>query len=165
MGTTAALPGFEGRDPARGHNAAVDYFHQAFLKAYSQAPTWGGKQVKNVNRLVRLHGLEVWRKRVDVAFSGRIDWPPPPITPDVFCAHFDRFVIAPAPELRKLSFDLAHLEVVNAIRKGGVPKDGWSHPAIKAAVERCGGLRALGEKRSEDGKRVFFAALKEALGR
>jgi hypothetical protein len=79
---------------ASGHKETVDHFHRRFTERFGKGPTWNGKTGNIVSRLIKLHGGEEVRRRIDVLF----DAPPAFLAsspPDVgtLSQHFDKLVI------------------------------------------------------------------------
>lgn len=76
-----------------GLKDAIAAFHDAYVQAYGAKPTWGVARAAMMKRLVKEHGLDVVKERIDRLFTvGLGRWPEPPYTLSVLVSQFDRLV-------------------------------------------------------------------------
>lgn len=76
-----------------GLKEAIATFHDAYVQAYGSKPSWGVSRASMMKRLVKEHGLEEVKKRIDLLFTvGLGRWPDPPYTLGVLVSQFDRLV-------------------------------------------------------------------------
>jgi hypothetical protein len=77
---------------APAHQSAIDHFHTLYLNAYGKKPSWEGKQIGMIRKLVAKHGADEVKRRTSILF----DSPPPFLTGphDVgtLVQHFDKLV-------------------------------------------------------------------------
>lgn len=81
-----------------GFKTTVSAFHDAYVKAYASRPTWGGKQLGSLKRLVKQHGAEEVQKRIALLFERGIDFPRPPWDVAALVVAFDRLVANASPQ-------------------------------------------------------------------
>lgn len=102
------------------HQPAVADFDARYRAAYETKPTWGGKQVGQLKKLVASHGIDEVRRRIGVLFEA----PPPFLTGphDVgtLVQHFDKLVrpTSPRPAQRAASPRESGLDVALRIARG-----------------------------------------------
>lgn len=82
------------RDPVT-HKPAVDAFHAYYVATHDGSkPTWGAKQVAQLKRLVKAHGVAEVVRRVGVLTSAPPRWPVGPWDLATFVQHFDKVAAA-----------------------------------------------------------------------
>lgn len=80
----------------------IDSFHTRFKAKYGTKPTWDGKTIGQVGRLLGKHTADVLEQRMDFMFAGKAKWPPGPYSLSVFVTNIDRWVDDRQPELRSI---------------------------------------------------------------
>lgn len=81
------------------HQLAIDHFHDAYLNAYGEKPDWKGASAKLMADLVKAHGIEAVRTKVDRLFAGQHpSWLKPPFTVMTLKAHWNSLVDTSAPD-------------------------------------------------------------------
>lgn len=88
-----------GKSETPGVKDAIAAFHDAYVQAYGAKPSWGVARAAMMKRLVKEHGLDEVKKRIDQLFTvGLGRWPEPPYTINVLVSQFDRLVAVKSPQ-------------------------------------------------------------------
>ena len=99
-----SLPGLEVLkdkvDAATGpQRAAIEEFTAYYQRVHAGAkPTWNGRSIKQIQTLVKAHGLHEITRRLAVLEETPPDWPAGPWDVATFCTHFDRLASASTPK-------------------------------------------------------------------
>lgn len=93
-----ASPAGDRAEPA-AHRPVVDAFHGYYLATHENAkPTWGAKQVAQIKRLVKAHGVAEVLRRIGVLGLSPPSWPAAPWDLATFVQHFDKLTgVVPVP--------------------------------------------------------------------
>jgi len=75
-----------------GHQPAVDHFHALYLTAYGTKPSWEGKQVGMVKKLVARHGAAEVQRRTSILFDSPPAFLTGPHDVGTLVQHFDKLV-------------------------------------------------------------------------
>lgn len=116
--TVIELVSIQPRGGKTDYALTVEYFHLAFLGAYKSKPTWGAREGMLLKRLIKAHGSQEVRRRIDVLFSAPPSWLKPPFTLGTLSANFDALVKPSARGARNVTAEDLFAQAMDLAKDG-----------------------------------------------